>query len=536
MSDGPITRPLLGMGRPPRVLVIDDNVDNRYLVRSQLGPAGGIVSEAADGAAGLLMAFAEPPDLIIADVRMPGMDGYEVVRHLKAAPATRTTPVVLITAQNDLAAKLRGLEAGADDFLIRPIEFPELVARVQSLLRARELYGELARSEAKYRAVVEHIPAVTYVIGPGTPRTPAYVSPQIESMLGVSAAEWLSDPDAWGKLLHSEDREWVLSAMQSAEADMGQFEVEHRVMARDGRVVWGRHEIVFGRDGHVYGVFVDISDRKRAEGALRRNEAVLRGVLQTALDAVIIEDAQHHITMFNTAAQRMFGYAEDYVLGKPFSRLLPERVRPIHTERTAPIMGGEVPVDRPFAMTGRHADGTEFPIEASISRTYVGDEEFSTIIVRDITERVRSEQFKNELVVRLSEQQHAIRRLSTPVLPVRPGLLIVPLIGAIDPGRASQLTKQLLTAIRDNRARVVILDLTGVGDLDVTAASNLHDTIGAARLIGAIVILTGLSPAIAHTLIDVGLDLTKLRTAGDLQRGIQDGERLLRTPFTSGSL
>ncbi len=132
---------------------------------------------------------------------------------------------------------------------------------------------------------------------------------------------------------------------------------------------------------------------------------------------------------------------------------------------------------------------------------------------------------ERERVIR--EQQEAIRVLSTPVLQVRERLLILPIIGVIDPQRARQLTEQLLRGIRTNRAKVVVIDITGVPVMDANVANNLVQTVEATRLLGATVIITGLSPEIAQTLVTIGVDLGKMNTVGDLQGGIEEAERLL---------
>ena len=132
---------------------------------------------------------------------------------------------------------------------------------------------------------------------------------------------------------------------------------------------------------------------------------------------------------------------------------------------------------------------------------------------------------ERERIIR--EQQEAIRELSTPVLQVRERLLILPIIGLIDRQRARQLTEQLLRGIRANRAKVVVIDITGVAAMDANVANHLVLTVESARLLGARIIVTGLSPEIAQTLVNIGVDLGKMNTVGDLQGGIEEAERLL---------
>ena len=120
------------------------------------------------------------------------------------------------------------------------------------------------------------------------------------------------------------------------------------------------------------------------------------------------------------------------------------------------------------------------------------------------------------------------------MLQVRERLLILPIIGVIDSQRARQLTEQLLRGIRANRAKVVVMDITGVPAIDSTVANHLVQTVEASRLMGATVIVTGLSSEIAQTLVTIGVDLGKMNTVGDLQGGIEEAERLLGYKVIAG--
>jgi rsbT co-antagonist protein RsbR len=127
----------------------------------------------------------------------------------------------------------------------------------------------------------------------------------------------------------------------------------------------------------------------------------------------------------------------------------------------------------------------------------------------------------------MRKQQEAIRELSTPVLQIRERLLLLPIIGVIDTHRARLVTDSLLRSIRDTRAKVVVMDVTGVATIDSKVANHLIQTVTAAKLMGAHVIVTGLSSDVAQALVALGLDLVKLDTAGDLQGGIEEAERRL---------
>jgi rsbT co-antagonist protein RsbR len=127
----------------------------------------------------------------------------------------------------------------------------------------------------------------------------------------------------------------------------------------------------------------------------------------------------------------------------------------------------------------------------------------------------------------IRDQQEVMQELPTPVLPLREGLLIVPIIGLIDSRRARRLTEQLLGAVRTERAKVVVMDITGVQAVDSQVANHLLQTTEAARLMGAQVILAGISPSVAETMVRLGIDIQRLVTVGDLQRGVEQADEMI---------
>jgi rsbT co-antagonist protein RsbR len=128
---------------------------------------------------------------------------------------------------------------------------------------------------------------------------------------------------------------------------------------------------------------------------------------------------------------------------------------------------------------------------------------------------------------RIVQQQHAIQELSTPVLQVRDRMLLLPVIGVLDTARARQLTQQLLKEIRATRAKVVVIDITGVPAVDSKVANHLLQTVAAVRLMGASSVLTGIAAEVAQALVVLGVNLGDLRTAGDLQGGLEAADRIL---------
>ena len=147
----------------------------------------------------------------------------------------------------------------------------ELSGERQRRLAVREQeVRRLQENEARYRTIVEEIPVVTYVDAVDRTSSTIYISPRVEDMLGYSPAEWMGDPGLWPKLLHPDDRDWVMAENIRTNATHEPFKVEYRLIARDGRAVWVRDEAVLIRDEEGnpeawQGVMVDITERKRAE-------------------------------------------------------------------------------------------------------------------------------------------------------------------------------------------------------------------------------------------------------------------------------
>jgi two-component system, cell cycle response regulator len=131
------------LNRKDRILVVDDHPDNVEIINARLSSRGFEVETATNGQEALEQVKANPPHLILLDVMMPLMDGYEVARRVKQDESLPFIPIILVTARDSTADKVEGLDAGADDYLTKPINFPELEARVRSMLRIKRLQDEL---------------------------------------------------------------------------------------------------------------------------------------------------------------------------------------------------------------------------------------------------------------------------------------------------------------------------------------------------------------------------------------------------------
>ena len=144
---------------PGKILIVDDESAARLALATLLRREGFEVSEVRDGASALAHCASFRPDLVLLDILMPGIDGFEVCRRIKAVPETRLTPVVLITGLSATEDRIQGINAGADDFLSKPIDFNELLARSRSLMRLKQFTDELENAEGVLFSLAESIEA-----------------------------------------------------------------------------------------------------------------------------------------------------------------------------------------------------------------------------------------------------------------------------------------------------------------------------------------------------------------------------------------
>jgi diguanylate cyclase (GGDEF)-like protein/PAS domain S-box-containing protein len=291
-----------------KILAVDDTPASLRLLSDILKAEGYDVRSAISGDLALRAAANALPELVLLDVRMPGMDGFEVCRRLKADPATRDVPVIFVSALSETDEKVQGFELGAVDYVIKPYQREELLARVRTHLELNRLHSHLEELVRERTRCLEN----------------------------------------------------------------------------------------------------EIAERQRAETSLRESEEKFRAISTSAQDAIIVMDGDGCIAYWNAAAEQIFGYSRDEVLGRELHALLaPERFLAAYREGFGRFkVTGEGPaVGRTLELAALRKGGVEFPVELSLSSMRMESRVHAVGIIRDITGRKQAE-------VGLQRLNRALRTIS----------------------------------------------------------------------------------------------------------------------------
>jgi PAS domain S-box-containing protein len=279
------------LGRQPRILIVDDERHNRQLLEIMLAPEKFVLQTASSGEDALAMITQDPPDLILLDIMMPGMDGYEVATIVKTNIVTKSIPIIMVTAIDDHDARMRGLTTGAEDFLSKPVDRAELCVRVRNLLRlkaygdyhnlySRMLEGEvgsraadLVESERLYRSTFDAAPVgIAHV---GLDGRWLRVNERLCDLLGYTRTE-LEGPGVADLMQSEESGEETDALRQMAVGTLNRHVVEEkRYRRRDGSFLWARVNISIhrGADGqpqYFIAVIEDITERRTMEAQIRQ--------------------------------------------------------------------------------------------------------------------------------------------------------------------------------------------------------------------------------------------------------------------------
>ncbi len=308
----------MNLKRFNKILAVDDSTANLQLVMNLLSEQGYTVYPASDGELALEFVRSTLPDLILLDIKMPGMDGYEVCRRLKADERVASIPVIFLSALEDEHNKVRGLQAGGVDYITKPFEPEELLARVGIHLRLRELtegleqevnaqteeltianrrlqkeiaerkQAEEALRESQQRLdnIVANSPGAIYRCANDEHWTMEFISMGITLISGYPAEDFLNNRGrSYASIIHPDDRQHVVDAVKAGVARKEHFEMEYRLVAADDTTHWVHEQGrgVFSPEGRLLcldGVIFDITAQREAEETLKLNTERMEALLQ----------------------------------------------------------------------------------------------------------------------------------------------------------------------------------------------------------------------------------------------------------------
>jgi rsbT co-antagonist protein RsbR len=297
-------------------------------------------------------------------------------------------------------------------------------------------------------------------------------------------------------------------------ATEGRFEDESWRVRKDGSSFWANVITTPLRDqvGNLIGFGKVIRDLSARQQATER----FRLIVESAPNAIVMANHEGVIVLVNSQTERLFGYMRDELIGQSVDRLVPERVRSAHPSYRAGFFTD--PKTRPMGagrdLYGVHKDGHEIPVEIGLNPLVTEEGTFVIASIIDITARKQAEET-------IARQAQEILEVSTPVVQMWEGVIAAPLIGTLDSQRTEQFMERLLQRIVETNSPVALVDITGVPTIDTQTGQHLIETVTAVRMLGAQVVLTGVRPALAQTLVHLGIDLSHVITRSSMSAGVR---------------
>src|SRR5690349_479669 len=267
------------MKSPLRILIVEDSEDDAELMMREVQRGGYAVQfERVETRTTMQEALSHNPwDIILSDYTMPEFSALAAVRTLQESGLD--IPLLVVSGTIGEETAVTALKAGAHDFLLKG-KLARLVPAIERELRDAETRRSRHEAELRYKLLVEQLPIIVYVNPINKMSSTIYVSPQIQNVLGFLPEEWLSDPEFWQKNIHPDDREAVLTNVERSDLTGKPFDMEYRMLAKDGHVVWFQDQTVLvhdhaGKPLHWQGLKIDITKRKQAEDEIRKLNAEL---------------------------------------------------------------------------------------------------------------------------------------------------------------------------------------------------------------------------------------------------------------------
>jgi diguanylate cyclase (GGDEF)-like protein/PAS domain S-box-containing protein len=377
----------------PRILAIDDTPANLLTLGAALEGEFEL-QFATSGPMGLALALAAPPDLILLDVMMPEVDGFETLRRIGLHPTLQRIPVIFVTALGDAESEVAGLALGAVDYLAKPINVRIARQRIRSQMERELLRREVAVQRDLLQNIANQVPGVVYQFrmrADGSSCFP-YASDGMRAIYGISPDEVVEDASLVFARLHPQDLEAVAASIKRSARELTPWVHEYRVCHDDGSVRWllGNAAPQAEPDGAVlwHGFITDITAHRQVEEKIRINDLALKAISQ----GVLITGPDRTILSVNQAFTAITGYAEAQILGQTCAFLQGAQTDPATLQ--AMNLALQAGTEFQCEIINYRRDGRAFWNELTISPVRNGQGQLTQFIgiTRDVSERKAMEE------------------------------------------------------------------------------------------------------------------------------------------------
>lgn len=382
------------------VLIVDDDPLNAKLLEAFLSETY-ITHMASTGEEALDIIGSEKIDLVLLDIMMPGMDGYEVCRRLKSLRSTQFIQVIMITALSTRDDRLVGLEAGADEFLVKPVDRIEVITRVRTLLKSKELYDEMLAERDRAQDYLDISGCM--IVSLDNDGKVKLANRKCCDVLGYEESELVGKN--WIELLiPSEDKDSISSVFRNVvKGNIDEVKVlENSVLTKDGsrRIIRWNNSYLKDMDGNITGTLSsgsDVTEERQITMKLRSSEEKFRTLFENAADAILIFDTDCNVIDANPVACEMLGYHIDELSGMSRHDLVTSDCHGVCDEYLEDVIDKK---RSRFELVYLHKNGTRIPVETGVRVLEYDGMNALLCNLRDISERKHSEK-----VLRESEQR-----------------------------------------------------------------------------------------------------------------------------------
>jgi len=433
---------------PDDVLVVDDTPASLKLLESVLSSAGYWVRLATDGEGALFSAKLHPPSMILLDIKMPGMDGFEVCQRLKVDERTRSIPVIFLSSLEDEREKVNAFQVGGVDYINKPIRAEEVLARINTHLALRHALSDLearnAELEAARNTLEERVRERSAELELTNRRLRQQIDEHLrtvealqESEARLNMSQRLSKVGGWEydiasgksfwteelyrihelsadagldhiqeslKCYRPEDRPAILDAFRGAIECAETYDLEFPFTTARGKPLWVRMTAepvcTEGKIVRVAGNLMDITERKRADDALRASEEKYRSLIEKLQTAVVVHAADTRIVTCNAVAQLLLGLTEDQLLGK--TSIDPEwhffredsTMMPLEEYPVNQVLASRQPLRNFLVGVHRPGNAEDVWVMANANPVFGTGNKIEEIVVSfiDVTERLQDQQ------------------------------------------------------------------------------------------------------------------------------------------------